>query len=107
MLTRWSLPQIGQPLPCLVCPPPPCLECPPDIFQFTSELDFQYSTDGGQTFRQASAPVETKVRVKHAENTPDARISEAEILAPDVPARALPGPTLLPQMPPPAPKANT
>jgi hypothetical protein len=94
LITRWYLHKVGPPLPCLVCPPPPCLECLPDIFQFTSELDFQYSTDGGQTFTQASAPVETKVLVKHAENTADTRIFETEIIA----IEQQPGPVQLPVM---------
>jgi len=94
LITRWYVHKIGPPLPCLVCPPPPCLECPPEIFQFDAELDFQYSTDGGRTFIQASAPVETKVRVKHTENTADTRIFETEILSILIPL----GPNVLPVM---------
>src|SRR6266700_2529635 len=94
LITRWYLHKVGPPLPCLACPPPPCLECPPEIFQFDTELEFQYSTDGGQTFMQAGAPVETKVLVKHTENTSDTRIFEAEIIAIEV----SPSPVQLPVM---------
>ena len=65
------------------CKPPPCLTCPPDFYDIPTELDFEVSSDGGQTFQAVSLGVQTRLTARHSEDTADTRFFEAEILSLD------------------------
>jgi hypothetical protein len=68
------------------CPPeclraPPCLTCPPDYYNLQARIDFEVSSDGGQTFQPMSASARTQVRARHSEDTADTRYFETEMLS--------------------------
>jgi hypothetical protein len=63
------------------CKPPPCLICPPDFYDIPTQLSFEVSSDGGQTFAAMSIPVQTRLTARHSEDTADTRFFDVELLA--------------------------
>jgi hypothetical protein len=71
------------------CPPeclraPPCLTCPPDFYNLQAQVDFEVSSDGGQTFQPMTASARSRVWTRHSEDTADTRFFETEMLSMDV-----------------------
>ena len=82
-----------RPLPCPpLCPKdPPCLTCPPDFYDIATQLDADVSSDGGQTFQHVSVPLQTRVMVRHSEDTGDTRFFDTEMLSMMPPPTVPPG----------------
>jgi hypothetical protein len=69
---------------------PPCLGCPPELYDFPTKLDFEASTDGGQSFVTMTFNAETRTSARHNEDTADTRFFETELLS----LQVSPGPAL-------------
>jgi hypothetical protein len=68
------------------CPPeclraPPCLTCPPDFYNLQAQVDFEVSSDGGQTFQPMTGSARSRVWTRHSEDTSDTRFFETEMLS--------------------------
>jgi len=65
IIARWYVHPIPRPPwpDCPQCPPPPCLTCPPELYRFTTDIFFQWSDNGGQTWNSAMAKSENAILV--------------------------------------------
>jgi hypothetical protein len=48
-------------IPPIIPRPPPCLTCPPEIYEFQTDLLFEFSANGGQTWQEGRAPSQVAV----------------------------------------------
>jgi hypothetical protein len=48
-------------IPPIIPRPPPCLTCPPEIYEFQTDLLFEFSVNGGQTWQPGQAPSRVSV----------------------------------------------
>ncbi|MEY2409114.1 MAG: hypothetical protein QOF48_1784 [Verrucomicrobiota bacterium] len=64
------------------CPkPPPCLACGPEFYDIPTQLSFEVSSNGGQTFTSASMSMQTRLTARHSEDTADTRFFDVEVLS--------------------------
>jgi hypothetical protein len=69
------------PLPFPPKPNPPCLTCPPASYRFTTDVQFDLSTDGGQTWMPAGGTADEVVRARLGRQVGGARFFDTEMLA--------------------------
>jgi hypothetical protein len=72
------------PLPFPPKPNPPCLTCPPATFRFMTDVRFEVSTDGGQTWMPAGGTADVGVRARLGRQVGGMRFFDTEMLQLDV-----------------------
>jgi hypothetical protein len=80
-------------IPPIIPRPPPCLTCPPERYEFQTDLLFEFSANGGQTWQEGRAPSHVAVAVISCCNAGATTMFDTEMLQLDaqIPIPGAPG----------------